>query len=803
MNEMAKDNSQRAFTAFLAFSGEDQVIENLAFDQEDSFFEKRAGIAIYQPTVENIEKYVEQYLRSETKNSGATSDIFTHLDVKAFDNFRNEHVKDASGEVAFSVNKHEVELPFLIVDGEFIPFDVIQVGKQRVPYSRENLMKVVRGLQAHDAKLAENGIEEFKPYLGVSNPVNPSSSVGFLGDVLRIQEQHSNRGATGGAYWVTASSEFENLLEKLAALKPATEDDWKQIENNLLFHAVQARKEKLQKHADELASESDEKFASLYKVAAEIPWKNASTLPHGTVIHFPEITERQLSMSKGIVLAKFKALAGHQMPKNKIVLSEDGRIKILAPGDKFLCVIPTHKDYLNITQNGMKSVDKGEMFMAFNGQEAIYPMTVDYISTKTVSTRGEIGQVPNSLYEKRQDAFAILSEPSGILKGKTLMLNPIMSEIGETAYGSNFSTIPLTILNGTAFDEFTYTDFITAKSKELGVCDNPSIVASMFGKYSIETGPVGKDRKVKNPKVITTCGETKIIPIHGFITRNAETPEDVTRFDDNMVDPDLDFVKSAGTEDYVEIRLANKDDDTYNVTIHYADKSQKVSRVLHRQYKGMPYSQVREVLKALSFNITKVSELMTKAKNENYLRVSLPENATPDMLQGSMLQGQVAQAVKKMRTAIFNPDFNDQISREVLGRVIDTMPTSPLDPKALSKTLNKKAETYKALTVLLEKQAIEVQSEILRDAAILTATATYLDEKIAESITGKSEYPALKKMAKEIISLQDFLEKTAFDLLSLKTSQIMGEHEVVPMSRLSAAIESIDHLHKLAFYLAQ
>lgn len=793
MKEIAKDNSERAFTAFMSFIGEDRI-ENVAFEREDAFLEKKAGISIYQPTIENIEEFVQKYVQSETKSFNINSVSKIQLQVQKMDDFKNEYVAQATGIAALKTNGIEIDLPFIINDGDFLPFDVIQVGNQRVPYNRENLGKVINGLNAIKHDDASKGLEEFKPYLGLDQAVNPSSSVGFLGDVLRIQEQHSNRGGQAGQYWVTACEAAENLLEKLATLAPATEQDWQILEKTMLAKAVAKRKETFAKYASELEASDDSAAAELYKQASEVPWTQATAVKHGTIIHYPEVTANTLGMRKALVLKQFQSIGNFPTPDGKtVVISDDGRVKVLAKGERFLCIVPANQINLSLPTTDFKMLEGDDKFIALNGQQAMFPMHVCYINARNIGMAGEY----QGGGEKRQDMYAAKSEPRNIMENKTVTVRPI----GLDDYNYN---ITISILPGAKFTFLpNYQTFLDAKIKETGLSE--AVVRSMFSSYNVELNDhsLSKNRK-RSGKILVTDENTKVVKLNGEISNYVETAEAIDVFEDKMDEPNFQLSKSAGEADYIEIRLANKDDQTFNVLISYADKSQKVAKILHRTYKNMPYNQVREVLKAVGFPIPKVGELMTKAKNDSYLRVSLPVDGTPDMLQGTMLQGQVAQAVKKMRTAIFNPNFSDQVSTEVLGRAMEFLPVSPLDRAGdLAKGLKQKAAQYEATSILFEKLAMAEQSDLYKQAAALVACAAHLDYKVADQLTGTAEYPLLRKLAAEIVGQKDLLEKAATDLIATKALQALSHQENIPFSRLTAGVEALDHLYKLAFYTAQ
>ena len=799
MNEIMRDNSNRAFTAFMSFDDKDSDSVRLAFEVEESFLEKNAGMPIYQPTVENVENFVYQTVLNDTKDLNLTVKPQINLTINETQpekNYTGAQVENATGQVTLKVKAFEITLPFLIIDGEFVPFDVIQVGKQRVPYNRENLAKVVAGLKKYNDNIENKGLEEFKPYLGIERPVNPTSSVGFLGDVLRIQEQHSNRGGQSGQYWVTASEDTEKILEKLATMNAMREADWQALEKVLLKKAVDKRINTLNKYASEINACDESDAVALEKFASNFPWTQAAALPHGTVIHYPEIIDNALSMKKALIIKVFTPMLDMTVPKGiTVVVSEDGRIKVLESGDQFLCVVPKDKTYLNLPSSEFKMLTDNDRFMAFNSNQAIFPMTVSGIETRNVNLTGESIYTGRYSEDNTVNRHQYKSEPRNSIQTKVLSAMPCKR------LPMYMHSMYMILMEGSGLTTGNYHEFVDRKAKEIGV--SKDLIRSMLSPHAVENF-TNKDMNANKAQTVMVGENFKIIPIKGDIEGYLCTAKDIEAFEEQMIDPEFTMSKLAKETDYIEIRTNSVDDVTFDLLISYADQSQKVERLVRRQYKAMPYLDTRQVLKAVGFSLPEITNLMTKVKNSQYVRVSLPADGTPDMLQGSMLQGQTAQAVKKMRTAIFTPQFSDQVSRDVLGKAMEFLPTSPLDRNAdTARDLKKKAAQYEALASLLEKEAIATEDLLIKQAAVLVASAAHLDHKVAQSLLGKAEYPGLKKIATELLSHQDLLEKTASDLISRKVEAFVTNEEIVPVAYLMASVESLDHLHKLAFYLAQ
>lgn len=197
-------------------------IDKIASDVKDSVLEKNAGIYIYQPTQDNVEDFVRKYIYNELTFFPRILELIVTFLPSAFDNIDKGMVKDGSGLIQIKVRSKMVELPFMVVDGELEPFDVIQMEGQRCPYSRENFRKIIINLDAQIER-EEKGETSESPYAGLSDYTNPTTSGGFMGDVLSIRDSQSYR--NGGSNYVTAASEYTEMEKKAGAFVTKTIKD--------------------------------------------------------------------------------------------------------------------------------------------------------------------------------------------------------------------------------------------------------------------------------------------------------------------------------------------------------------------------------------------------------------------------------------------------------------------------------------------------------------------------------------------------------------------------------------------------
>jgi hypothetical protein len=377
MNKRLTD-IENAFAASLSFGFEKEA--DYSLEREDEVIEKRAGINIYQPTVDNIELFVRKYLLNELAFFPKTLSIDIKLTPSSFNAGKNEYVKDAQGLATTKLHDAVIEFPFLIIDGELIPFDVIQMNKQRIPYSRENLRKVLFGIDKTFNSKQQGEVEGFEPFVKVDELTNPTTSPGFLGNVLQIQDQHIRR--RGNDVYITASELADDAIEKLATSRPLSDEDYEKLRMVVESKLTEDYLSTMHKVASEVEAADTSAVEGLFAKIQDIRFEDASRLPNGTIITFPEKKDNEITMTKGIVISNYMDIGGIQTPSTKIVISNDGRMKVLTNKERFLCFKSDDAKF-HIPMVGLASVQRNDVIVAFDGTKAFYPSIVDHINDRS------------------------------------------------------------------------------------------------------------------------------------------------------------------------------------------------------------------------------------------------------------------------------------------------------------------------------------------------------------------------------------------------------------------------------------
>jgi hypothetical protein len=986
-----------AFAASLSFGFGKEAMD-YSVNSEDTVIEKYAGISIYQPTIDNCELFIRKFVMNELTGMDGVRSIDISLIPNKFDTIKPDYVKDAQGVVSIKVDNVMLELPFMMLDEEFLPFDIIQLDKQRVPYSRENLRKVIAGVI--NQKKVSTQIPDFEPFKKLDKPINPASSIGFLGDVLKIKEQHAFRTTSGGNMYVTASAKIDEALEKLANMKPVTEEDWKVLENMIRNKVVEGEVDALKKEASVINSTDDTKMAMIFNRVKEIPFVDANTLPHGTVVAFPEVCDKEISMNKGIIIDDYMDMAGYNPKKMKIIVSQDSRMKVLENFDRFLCIkIPP--EGFRIHARELDILMGGDVFLAFDGNKALVPCVVSRITERLFKNGGEVGFVNSYDYiDAQEQRKSSALGKSGI---KIYYIKPIykdeqvMSVFSDDGVDHSkiledtYHEIKLATLSGVKFGEVPYNEYIKKKADELGIKEmNAMSLAPHYDVVTKHDAPSPAKRtngNIPSPYysegnvVFCTDENTKIIRIKGIIKHHMRNKEDLElmanasvkefevvatddegfekeagvegmasncdlggdRFPDspmksfwlygvdqsqkqafedarddlekfaseagtalkavanqasrftvkgnklqtlmekkldahahrlatkdwanlkakgylspdqsrvikpfNFMGQDLkqkgfdhikgawkqalskgksigtgnktitdskftdvkkvswetaydDAIEKTASNEYAELRSVDKQKGTYDLTITHIDRNKKLLKNVTRTYKAIPYGQVREILKAVGYDIPKISEILNKARMNNYAKYELPAEATPTKLVGGQISGPVRTSLEKVKNTIYDSNISDAVAAEVLGSLLaGAILGAGATSKPIYNAVQKFAAESAALSSEFEKIAMEKQSQSAREVAKTMALASMFNEKVASVISGKAQYFKLNDVVDDIIESQFALEKMASDLITLKVQQKLNGEVLINPGYIQGAIKNLDHMFRLAHCL--
>jgi hypothetical protein len=794
MPNIRETNISNSFAASLSFVGEEKVAE-YSLDKEDTLIEKYAGMDIYQPTVDNVENFVRKYTMNELAFFPKALEIHTLLNPTSFDTANKDYVSEASGVVSIKLHDAKIELPFIISESELVPFDVIQLNGQRVPYSRENIRKVLIGVDKTFTDKV-NGVHgtvggEFQPYLKTENPANPATSAGFLGNVLQIQDQHIRR--NGSDIYIHASQKLDEGLEKLAAMKELTMKEINTLENEFKKQASVEFKSELDKYAKEIEEYDDSTALKLFRNLDELKFDNANSLPNGTAISFPERCGKEMQMTKGVVVDNFMELNGAKSQVKKIVITSDGRVKILDNNEKFLCFKDNAK--FSLPTKSLGSVEEGDVIVAFNGDKALAPAEIKYINERGIGFdyKKSAGDFNTKIIEAKfvGNGDMLGNALGSDVKSPEPKNHRPMNSMDDSHYGY-FKIVPM---QGAKFTEVNYRDYVNHLAEKTQ--SDPIKISATLPEYSVG---------VKNNKVLCAdFDDVKVVPVKGTITNYMRVKEDLR----NLVETTGEFtMKTAADAESVYVKCIDPQRGMFFVQIKYIDKSKTMFNQMTKEYRDLPEAGLKQVLKVLGFDGGQTAEILHRSKEMGNVTMPLPETAKVDMLTGANVVNRSTAQVKNVVGKLVSPQaVGDAVMSSLLGAMLTgaiasrgAVPQGGDSAREALKFAKKFASESEALSVAFEKVAYEKKSESMLEVAKLMSSSALLNEKIASMLQGKC-YPRIVETAFDIVQGKDELERVAYELMGLKYDQYTSKDQIVNPNYIQGAVNQIDSLYKMAYAL--
>jgi hypothetical protein len=661
-------------------------------------------------------------------------------------------IKDAHGTVILKLYEANIELPFLIKDGEFMPFDFIQMKGQRAPYSRENLAKVLLSIdRIHNDPGAMN---PDSPFEKLDEPVTEITDAGFLGNTLRIQEQAINPSRDRGEIMVR-SEELDNLLEKTASIKAVTEQDLSGLEKFLTEKFAKEFIDEMEKIAAEDTTDMENTIALVFENLKNLPFTDINTLPNGTKFVFPEKTGTDVNLVKAVlfkepVKPQYNNRNGSTremglIPDTAIVVTEDGRFMILKNRAKFYG-IKQDGDW-KIPTKHVADMKEGKIYCSVIGNKIVFPFVVH----EDISERFDEGFPPGSeaglagifnfgcsLYPDG-DAFDISRIPN---KRFEYMKRNDASEFYGTQY-----------------------------SPELAMR-----IAHMM------------------PYSFFACDEdTPVIELKGLIQDYLVDPKELvfTKSEDEIF-------KSAAAQGTVILKAVDRERDLYDLKVEFRNDDKKFVKMDKKEFKAIDAGKVKGILKAAGLEYSVIITLLNRSKGESIVSIPLPENATPEKINGGYVESKVKTALNTVKNNVYAKDNVDAAVSEILGRQIGNLAVSHgADAMNFLMKLQSFASESEALSVKFEKLAQEYHNNDFLDIAKLMTIQHNIDNANIRAYNGE-KLAFVNDCMKDIVALKPELEKAASDLIALKTVQFEKRNEFVSPNIITAAVNTLDRMYKIA-----
>lgn len=776
-------------------------------------FAKYAGIRVEDPTIDNVEDTIKQQIENELSGFEGFKPVpIIEISPKLVDSNKKsgeKWVKDATGLVQLPVLKKVVEIPFLVSDGDILSFDVIQMDGQRVPYSRENLRKVIAGVHKMETSGAGSATNN-GAFVRLQKNDSPMTSTGFLSDTLAIRNTVNQR---RGHAMLTTASFLDDSLEKISTCHAMTDDEYETLAKKASEALSAVNKKELEKIAEEANSfaitrAEDQRYLNRHKKL----YKNAKELPHGALIKFFERRGNSIEKVKGMVFKLFKteyctspndlkdSNKQADIPKRTFpfVLSERGYVYPLDEYDTFQCELcePDDNHFAYLTAP-IKALGNGSVFMVLEKDGATSPLLM-------VSSRRKI-------IHKNDMTYDATGHPS-----ERFPLGPTMAayEFGNSCRDDISSFPPMSDLD-------MHVQINAVNLPKINSLRGVFLRRTEGFESSINAGReilFNLDSQTKAPTFISIPSmdwrilarvphEQKTLPIKGegiwYIS-----PVEALRFDQSVSHEassiEAGLEKLASPMGFIRIECQDRYKKIYHCMVRYNDKSKRMFNQMKQELKYINEYRLREVLKILKFDDNSIRSLILRARNEPSVIAEFSDNVTP--MDFEKLKGNITNLSKETMKQSVKKFINPENLMPTLAKLTVAATVGSAARAGVAQAARKgKSAAYmqeqrkqaEMMSKDFEKMAMEKQSaEYLNMAKIATLCHNFYD--MACGLADGEIYLDAGKVADDILSHKKDFEKIAGELVDLRVAEVQTGKRVMPFEKTAALVDHIGNLVELA-----
>lgn len=767
--------------------------------------EKQAGIFVYQPTIDRMSDKVREYLMNETAFFPKRYPVDVHIQPTEMQDTKSKnYIKNGEGIASLNMAGNVLEFPFHIRDAEFDPFFVINHKKESVPFTRDNLKKIMYGVEKamEDAKGGgESGRNVVDGYKSLAKKVTPATAAGFLASGVSFRsEQKSKRGPQMMS--LAANTSLDDMMEKLATMEEFTMEKRAFLEDKITERLV----------AEEF-TKSIEKIASTEAVPSEYDKVNAidfidlngdSRVKHGDAVEVPVYE-----------LHKNKGHYSSYISKTGMFIHIGGVKGVLCPNGEFIAINgPT----MGLRTKTKVSVHKGSLYNLSSSDCAIIGINGKYDtvvgSLEEVETIRTKSRMTSRAIDNRLDVA--YTNTSAGKKGTVVPDNATMAKIAiaSDAYSpySSTSFAAIDVPGMKTLKKYSgHGDFHSNKSNLKEEIAN-DIIQSGAMKYSDFQSsdllsPFSSFSDRPSVIIVGDLNRVKAIPLRLASVSTFRSKKEIFNLFDSTAD--LRIQKTASRET-ISIRK-DKDSGKYNLSIDYKDPDRKLFKGMNRSLYGLEPEKLKGVLSYLGYDDLSADSIRHRAERVDASSHTLPANHRAKNINVGDVESRARARAKK----IINSSIETKIPTALMavgtyGVVRDALmrnktPKAKKVAQGLAGILSGKPDPslYKTSSVLssqmsgqFEKVAMDFSSPFaLKVAKTMNISSRYFD-KIAAVQDG--HIYDVKDVSRDILNAKDEFNKIACRLVELHEMQLDKGETAIDSRMIKEAVEHIDLMLKSA-----
>ena len=810
-----RDNLSSKFAASLQCGFGDNALTKVSeFTASDEMIKLAAGYTITDLSYDGIVKFVSELFDRELHGIIENKPNFTVSLTLATQSELGMGIENAEGVVEVELpNSTNLQVPFMVAKGELVPFDVIQLGGERCPYTRENLAKVITNIikRSREDNISTSG------YVALEPRQNASTTSGFLTNMLQIRSRGSIIPDAGGMFVTASEKGWEHIMDKIASMTPM---DWDKVEKVASIIADRDR-EKMIKHFSELGAESAEMVktaATQSALSKSQPWKRLSEIPDGTFVKIPEKNGKEFSMTAAYVIRKFdNSIFDTSESKNTwgndaiLVITADHRFMFVPKTSNTLC-LESQEPLFTLKANRLKEAKENDvvLFKTVNKKYS-FPIKIEGRKHKGVAMG----------YSSTDDKYKHpITDPS-------------------TRYTVNRTDISIEYLSVRQIVDKVYSIFNRGdiekgegySYKDVVLTKHPKVKGIKRVSFETACKVVGADNAtdsdrvkflldpcISNGDIYLASDEKKCIILGGTFGRT------FTSFDELENAMSLPMEKIASevsvsslmkTASSGEMVTVTKTNGMFNVRVKYNEKDDDMVVSREQKLAGINESAVMGALLGFGFDRDTAQNIIIKASNHGTVTTLLPEKNGASKIFGSR-----AKQIKRMVEKVKNNDTAHKVLKmavPLLGAQLVGMATESvaeaIGKKVVLSTplkhnkpfinfmfgkLASEMEEARALCSEFEKAAVSNENVGYRKIAkALGATYSFLDGCV-KCIESPESYPTFDKIAAEVVSKKEDIEGMITGLVFEKTASFVDGNFAINPSYYTRTIRQFNNLYELA-----
>lgn len=759
--------------------------------------EKQAGIFVHQPTIDRMSDKVREYVMNETAFFHKRYPIDVHIQpTEMQDTKSGNYIKNGEGIASLNMAGNILEFPFHVRDSEFDPFFVINHKKESVPFTRDNLKRVMHGIEKAIEETKDggkSGRDVVDGYKSLAKKVTPATAAGFLASGVSFKnEQKSKRGPQMMS--LAANTDLDNMIEKLATMEEFTMEKKAFLEDKITERLVAAE---FKKSMEKIAS--TESTPSVYDKVENLNFidlSRDSRVKHGDSVEVP-VYERDIN----------KGYYSSYVSKTGMFI-QLGNIKgVLCANAEFIPINgPTLglkvKTKVSLRRSAIKNLASTDL--AIVGVNGKYDTIVGLLCN--VTKKQARGRFTERAVENRLDSAFV--ETSVGKKGTIIPDNKTLIKVSLQL--DDYPTHTLESFSAIDVPGLKKLRKYTGDSMASDIADD--IIKSGTMKYSDfqENNILDCFPSRAGVAIVGDLNNLKVIPLRASSVNTFRAKSEIFDLFDSTAD--MSMRKSASRET-VSVKR-DLDSGKYDVAIDYKDPSKKIFKGTNRSLYGLEPEKLKGVLTYLGYDDMSADSIKHRAEKARSTSHTLPSNHKARDINVGDVESRARSKARKIADSAVRSGVPTVLAGTAAYTIVRELNEINKDnPRAKAKvqTFNniitgkygtkpgewkQASELSASMSGQFEKVAQDLSSPFaFKVAKTMNISSRYFD-KIAEVEGGKIYN--IKDASKDILNAKDDFNKVACRLVDLHESQLnRGEH-TIDSRMIKEAIEHIDLMLKFA-----